>query len=203
MQTAESLFAGPDNGNQNNVARHGGADQWLAFSGHALAEDQVLVQVVVAVQYRQFSYAAKGRAKGEKVNGRDGGHIGAFCLEAIIIAGHALTRKTAAIRSKSTAQWRVYSILARIWHSSACDNGDGPKGKGRSTRSTLVKGGLLGAGDASIPGGPAKGEAVSGWRGRGSGAAWDGQGKVRPGKTKRQRKRIGAVLVDCWKSSRK
>lgn len=121
----------------------------------------------------------KGEQRGQKVNERDGGHIGAFCLEAIIIAGHALTRKAAAIRSKSTTQWRVYSILARIWHSSACDNGDGPKGKGRSTRSTLVKGGLLGAGDASIPGGPAKGEAVSGWRGRGSGAAWDGQGKVR------------------------
>lgn len=33
MQTAESLFAGPDNGNQNNVARHGGADQWLASAG--------------------------------------------------------------------------------------------------------------------------------------------------------------------------
>lgn len=114
------------------------------------------------------------------VNGRDGGHIGAFCLEAIIIAGHALTRKTAAIRSKSTAQWRVYSILARIWHSSACDNGDGPKGKGRSTRSTLVKGdgGLLGAGDASIPGGTSQGgKPLAG--GEQEGVALHGMGKAR------------------------
>lgn len=34
------------------------------FSGHALAEDQVLVQVVVAGCTVQSSYAAKGRAKG-------------------------------------------------------------------------------------------------------------------------------------------
>lgn len=151
------------------------------FSGHALAEDQVLVQVVVAGCTVQFLVCCERASKGGESQWRDGGHIGAFWLEAIIIAGHALTRKTAAIRSKSTTQWRVYSILARIWHSSACDNGDGPKGKGRSTRSTLVKGdgGLLGAGDASIPGGPAKGEAVSGWRGRAEGVALHGMGKAR------------------------
>lgn len=64
MQTAESLFAGPDNGNQNNVARHGGADQWLAFSGHALAEDQVLVQVVVAGCTVQYLVCCERASKG-------------------------------------------------------------------------------------------------------------------------------------------